>query len=151
MSRLTESLPFLLVLTLASVPSAALNVDVELHGHYDLAAYETWAWGPGIPAAGQVVEEIIRETLEAQMAKEGLTIVETEPDCWLSSIVIRDNMVPAGVLKVNITDGESEQLAWQGILYGALKTGDEAKIRKIFQRAVRKMFKKFPIAIESQR
>ena len=150
MIRLSGFLPLVVVMALWSLPAGALNVDVELHGHYDLASYETWAWRVGIPAGGQLVEQIIRESLEAQMAEEGLTLVEGEADCYLSTIVITDNKFPAGVLKVNITDGESEQLAWQGILYGVLNTGKEAKIRKTFERAVRTMFKKFPYAIRYQ-
>lgn len=138
--------PLLLILALVGLPAAALDVDVELHGRYDLAAFETWAWRPGVAAKSRLVEEIIRETVEAQMVAEGLELVEGEADCYLATFVTRDTKYPAGVLKVDIIDAESAQLAWRGLAYGVVSTGKEQKIRKKFEKAIRRMFGEFPVA-----
>jgi len=140
-------LVILIVIGLAIGQAArALFVDVEFFGGVDIAAFETYAWREGNRAANFEVEAAIRAAVEERLDALGYRRLESgaQADAFVVTRVLKDIDFPAGVLKVEVTSGATEELVWQGMATGVVAAEKPAKIAKILRRSIRKMFKQFP-------
>ena len=154
----------LLALTCATVAAAGVKVDYDAGA--DFSKYRTYAWKPGAPALIPEIEQMIVDTVDEELAADGLTRVEGEADLYVSTYAIGEEMAKlgvsaellgagfvllkpdvrmnkAGTLLVRLADGESGEPVWHGWgskTFGENPSGVEQKVGKV----VRKMFREYP-------
>jgi hypothetical protein len=154
----------LLVLLTALPASAGVKVDFDAAA--DFSKYRTYSWKPGAPALNPEIEQKIIDTVDEELAADGLTRVEGQADLYVSTYAIREDMSDlsvsaeylgggfvllkpdtrlskAGTLLVRLVDAESEKPVWHG---WATKTFGENPRRVIGKvgKVVRKMFSDYP-------
>jgi len=84
MTRASRAATCALVL-LAAGAVLAMDVTHEYSTKADFSGFKTYAWMEGTPASDPFTEKRIREAVDAQLRKRGLTPAETEPDIWVVS------------------------------------------------------------------
>jgi hypothetical protein len=70
------SLLVLLGLVLWGPTAGAAEVKVDYDSHADFSQYKTWSWRRGTAAPNPVSDKLLREGIEARLAKRGLARVE---------------------------------------------------------------------------
>jgi hypothetical protein len=157
--------------------AAAMKVKAEKDPKADLARYQTYRWrapgspGSGSPAADPSVDQKIRATADAELAKKGLRQLpegEEPHDLWLSySVAWSANFVNEGVvydvgdwvavgtdeyrsldqamLVLELVDASTDKAVWLGWATQKATTpqGQEA-LRRVADDAVIKILKKYP-------
>ncbi len=91
----------------------------------------------------QEVERAARETIEKEMSAKGYTRVDGEADCQVAIHAKKDEWFGGGLFKIEVLDGKTGKVVWRGKAEGAV-TVRASKRKKLAQRTVKKMFKKFP-------
>ncbi|HKO61233.1 MAG TPA: DUF4136 domain-containing protein [Pyrinomonadaceae bacterium] len=152
----------------------AQKVQVNQNKNVDLSTYKTYKWVGGVPARNPLVNEQIITTIERTLAAKGLTKVDSDADLhvlfwaasemdlhvshkdwgqapWTTGMKISQSWpVTRGTLQVNILEGKSRTIVWEGTATDTLNhsaSGDmfrDAKnVQKMVNRSLEKMFKKF--------
>jgi hypothetical protein len=167
-----RKLLLIVLLFFAAVPVMAQKVKVESDKKVDLSKFKTYAWTKGTPAKNPFINQMIIDFLEQQLAKEGLTKVESDADLsilfWATSGVdlhvsyadwgwspaggrnvgIPINQawnVPTGSLEVDIFERASLSLLWRGTATDTLKhepTNNLQKDAKDVEKVIKKSIEK---------
>ncbi|MBV8812694.1 MAG: DUF4136 domain-containing protein [Acidobacteriaceae bacterium] len=172
--------------TLLGLPSAAVAQKVETdyaHGT-DFSKYKTYNWTKLQDSSdtNQLVDQRITAALEEELAKEGLTKNENNPDVLVGyqtaitqqvqlhtfstqmgpswgygprwgygwgggfssgTSTTTTSTIPRGTLTVSMFDPQQKQLVFRGVAQDTL-TGKPEKDTKKIQKAVVKIFEKYP-------
>jgi hypothetical protein len=152
---------------LACLPAAAARVEFRFDAEADFSSYATYAWLTGKPAARQSAQNVIVETLDAELSREGLRRVAHEADLYVAVWVIPGKHslkeladpvaweywtgvrstdaleVGAGTLIIDLIDGETDQLVWRSLSAGSVK-GSVQRIRRRLPKTVAGMFENYP-------
>lgn len=163
-------LPIVLLFVVA-VSASAQKVKVESAKQVDLSKFKTYTWTKGTPAKNEIVNKMIVDLVEQQLAKKGLTKVESNADLsilfWATSgvdlhisyadwgwspggrnIGIPINQawnVPTGSLEIDIFERESHSLLWRGTATDTLKhapTNNPEKDAKDVEKVIKKSIEK---------
>ena len=130
--------------------------------------YHTFAWGEGTPAQDPITAQKIAAGIEAQLTAKGLTKVDADPDLIVTYHVATDKQkslnwnnfggwgrfgggmgsaqvdtVVIGQLKVYLGDYKEKKFIWSGTASDSV-SGDPQKLSKKLDKALTKMFEKFP-------
>lgn len=160
----------LALLAIVRLPASA-GVHVDYDKALDFSQYRTYSWGEGTEAEPEFVERRIEAAIDRELASLGLQKVEGPADLqvvthasveiekrididsfpywerwhrgsrWASSVVYVQD-VEVGTLIIDLIAGDSGELAWRAIASGAV--GNPEKNEKRINKAVKKMFKRFP-------
>jgi hypothetical protein len=158
-------LGLILVLMAANVFGQKVTTD-SVPGK-DWSKYHTYAWGEGTPAQDPLVAQKIVAGIDAQLAAKGLKKVDSDPDLLVFYHASTDQQkslnwsgaggfgrfggmgsaqvdtVITGQLKVDIADYAAKQFLWRGTATDTV-TNDPQKNAKKIDKALTKMFQKFP-------
>jgi Domain of unknown function (DUF4136) len=160
------------LLFVAAVPVMAQKVKVDSAKTVDLSKFKTYSWAKGTPAKNPMVNQLIIDFVEQQLAKKGLTKVESNADLsilfWATSgfdlhvsyadwgwspaggrnVGIPINQawnVPEGSLEIDVFERESHNLLWRATATDTLKhapTSDVAKDAKDAEKQIKKAIEK---------
>jgi hypothetical protein len=166
-TRLAGSIVFFLV---ALAPVLA-GVKVAREEATDFAAFHTYAWGAGTPAARPEIQDAIVAAVERELQAKGLRRVEEDADLLVSTVafarmdvvtsggyvhldtimvgVITHNTAldAAGHLMVDLLDPATNKPVWRAIAEETIREQDvanTAKIKKKVDKIVAKMFAQYP-------
>jgi hypothetical protein len=162
----------LLALTLggASLAVQAKDVKVDWDHHADFSGFKTYAWEPGTPAQNPLWDQRITRAIDEQLEAKGLQKVspDANPDLvviyhaavghetqfnttnmggwgyWgtgMSTTTV--NKIPTGELIVDIGNAKTKTMIWIGTATDTLSDNPDKNQKKV-EKAVDKMFKKFP-------
>jgi hypothetical protein len=149
----------------------AQKVSVDYDHNANFETYKTYAWiKSSQPAKNPLMAQRIVEDIDAELAKKGLQKVEqsNDPDMvvfyqaevttqysldtygmggwrWgMGGMAQTDiNKIPVGGLAVTMGDAKKKAVIWRSTATGEVSDNPE-KVSKSIQKAVEKMFKKFP-------
>lgn len=100
MKRAIISLVFLLF----ALPAFGQKVDVKLDKTVDFSQYKTYTWVEGMPAKNPIVNQLIIDSIEQQLAARGLTKAEAGGDIQLLYVAAIDlDLQLAGIRWSNTT------------------------------------------------
>ena len=162
---------FGLALFLAMAASAlAQQVQTDFDKHANFAQYKTYSWKK-VKVNDQLWEPRIKEAVDSQLAAKGWRRVDDDGDVSLTAIgttrlertldtfyngfggwrwrgfggtaTTTEHDYKEGTLVVDIFDTKTKQLIWRGNAEDML-SGSADKNEKKLNKAVEKMFKKFP-------
>jgi hypothetical protein len=148
------------------LPATLAGVQVKSDGTEDFASFRTYAWKTGTPARNPNMEDLIVETVEAQLEAKGLARVGDEPDLYVATYVLPDEVsvdelrnsgldfwsgvvsvspsdVGAGTLVVDLIERESDRVVWRGVASETIK-GTFKKMERKVASAIVKMFRRYP-------
>lgn len=167
-----KRLLLIVLLFVAAIPVAAQKVKVESDKKVDLSKFKTYTWAKGTPAKNPIVNQMIIDLVEQQLAKKGLTKVESNAELsilfWATSgfdlhvsyadwgwspvgdrnIGIPINQawnVPEGSLEIDVFERESHSLLWRATATDTLKhapTNDVVKDAKDLEKQIKKAVEK---------
>lgn len=163
----------LIVMCLMSMTALAQSVYVDYNHSLDFSQFHTYAWGQqpnpnqiNNPFLAQEAQSQINAQLQGkglQMVQEsqdpdlivvasGATKTQTSYNMWgtggwrwgggMGSITPDTSLV--GTLVVDLYDTKGKQLAWRGTAQGTLNEGNSQKNRQLVDKAVNKLFQKYP-------
>lgn len=154
----------LLALSCATVAAAGVKVDFDAAA--DFSKYRTYAWKQGAPALNPEIEQKILDSVDQELAADGLTRVEGEADLYVSTYAIGEEMGKlgvsaellgggfvllkpdvrmnkAGTLLVRLVDGETGAPVWHG--WASKTFGDNPRrVTEKVGKFVSKMFRDYP-------
>jgi hypothetical protein len=132
--------------------------------------YHTFAWTEGTPAQDPITAQRIVAGIEAQLTAKGLKKVDADPDLVVTYHVATDQQkslnwnnfggwgrfgggmgsaqvetVVVGQLKVYLGDAKTKKFIWSGTATDSVSS-DTQKLAKKLDKALTKMFQKFPPA-----
>jgi hypothetical protein len=87
---MNELIIFLLIV-ISAVAANAQKVKVGADPNVDLAKYKTYSWDKGVPASNPIINQMIIEAVNHEMAAKGLTRVSTKPDITIIVIAASDS------------------------------------------------------------
>lgn len=154
-------------LVMTTTAAYAQKVSVDSDPAAPFATYKTYAWVEGTPAPDPINEERIHSEVDAQLAARGLAmntsapglIVATHvttkehqelvvngfgPGPWWGGATAQVETRTEGTLVVDLYDAKTKKMIWQGIA-SATASDKPSKNAKEINKALDKMFKKFPI------
>lgn len=167
-----KRLLLMVMFCVAAMPASAQKVKVESGNNVDLSKFKTYTWAKGTPAKNPIVNQLIIDLVEQQLAKKGLTKVEANAELsilfWATSGVdlhvsyadwgwspaggrnvgIPINQawnVPTGSLEVDIFERESHNLLWRATATDTLKhapTNNVEKDAKDVEKVIKKAIEK---------
>jgi len=164
-SRLVFGLTLLLVATNAF----GQKVTTDSVPNTNWSNYHTYSWGEGTPAEDPILAQRIVSGIDAQLSAKGLKKVDADPDLIVIYHAATDKQkslnwssmggwgrfggmgsaqvdtVVNGQLKVDIADYKAKQFLWRGTATDTL-SNDPQKNNKKIDKALTKMFQKFPPA-----
>ena len=136
----------------------------------DWSSYKTYSWGEGTPPQDPILAQKIVDGIDAQLAAKGLKKVESDPDLVVTYHVATDveksvnwnnfggwgrfgggmgsaqvEKVTVGQLKVYLGDAKAKKFVWSGTASDSVSS-DTQKTGKKLDKALAKMFQKFPPA-----
>jgi hypothetical protein len=156
---------------LAPFPALAQNVTVDWDRNvHNFSSFKTYAWKkPVRSTTNPLMDERIVTAINNQMTAKGLQQIESNPDVFVtygagvrpekSAIVmgtgrfrmgggmgtINQNISNEGTLVVDISDAGTGKLLWRGAAADTISEKPDKNAKKI-EKAVEKMFKKYPPA-----
>jgi len=160
------------VVLAACLSASAQKVRVGADPGVDLTKYKTYAWDKGTAGVNAVVNQIIINAVDAQMAAKGVSKVETDADLTLSAFVWTESdmqvsnpswapqlnplatgvavpsqswVVTRGTLVVNMSDTKTKNEVWRGTASDTMKhgpTGDKVKDAKTAEKPIKKAVEK---------
>jgi len=146
------------------------DVKADWDKSANFTGYRTYAWATGTPAKNPLMGQRIVDGIDKQLAAKGYQQVESNanPDLivlyhaststqtqintmgtggwgwsWGGTSTTTVNEIPTGQLSVDIGDAKTKKLLWLGSASDTLSDKPEKNEKKI-QKALDKMFKKFP-------
>ena len=157
-----------LSLLLFAVNAFGQKVTTDSAPNVDWSKYHTYAWGEGTPAQDPIMAQRIVAGIDAQLSAKGLKKVEADPDLLVIYHVATDQQksvnwqnyggwgrfgggmgsahvdtVIVGQLKVDLADFKAKQFLWRGTATDSVSS-DPQKTAKKLDKALTKMFEKFP-------
>ena len=156
-----------LSLLLMAANAFGQKVTTDSAPNVDWSKYHTYSWGEGTPAQDPLTAQRIVAGIDAQLAAKGLKKVDADPDLIVMYHAATDqqkslnwsNMggwgrfggmgsaevdtVITGQLKVDLADAKAKQFLWRGTATDTV-SGDPQKNAKKIDKALTKMFQKFP-------
>jgi len=130
--------------------------------------FHTFAWGEGTPAQDPIIAQKITDGIEAQLTAKELKKVDSNPDLVVTYHVATDEekslnwnnfggwgrfgggmgsaqveKVVVGQLKVYLGDYKAKKFVWSGTASDSVSS-DSQKLGKKLDKALTKMFEKFP-------
>ncbi|MGC2401106.1 MAG: DUF4136 domain-containing protein [Acidobacteriaceae bacterium] len=153
-----------------AAPVLAQQVSVDYLKNVDFSKFHTYAWGEenANQIRNSILAQVAKTNIESAMQSKGFTQVKrTEhPDLLLLAsggsrqqtsystfgtgprfgggmATITPQQSTEGTLIVSLYDAGAKQLVWRGIAQGTLSNNGD-KNQKLVQKAVDKMFKKYP-------
>jgi hypothetical protein len=156
-----------LSLLLLATTAFGQKVTTDSAPNVDWSKYHTYSWTEGTPAQDPLVAQRIVAGIDAQLAAKGLKKVDSDPDLVVLYHTSTDqqkslnwsNMggfgrfggmgsaqvdtVITGQLKVDIADFKAKQFLWRGTATDTVSS-DPQKLAKKIDKALTKMFQKFP-------
>jgi Domain of unknown function (DUF4136) len=143
------------------------KVNVKLDKTIDFSKYKTYTWAVGIPAKNPIVNQLITQSIEQQLAAKGLTRAETGGDIQVMFAAATDldiqvtgltwsnasnpngsfatigppMNVRKGVLVVDIMDKKTERYIWRAIAKETLSHAPSGDMDRDAQR-VEKLVKR---------
>lgn len=166
-TRVSAIITLMLILT---APLLAQQVSVDYLKSVDFSKFHSYAWGEenANQIRNSILAQVAKTQIEAAMQSKGFTQVKrTEnPDLILLAsggsrqqtsysafgtgsrfggglATITPQQSTAGTLIVSLYDAKAKQLVWRGIAQGTLSNSGD-KNQKLVQKAVEKIFKKYP-------
>jgi hypothetical protein len=160
---------FLLGLILLATNAFGQKVTTDSVPGTDWSKFHTYSWGEGTPAQNPIVDQRIVAGIDAQLSAKGLKKVDADPDLVVVYHAATDEQkslnwssmggwgrfggmgsaqvdtVITGQLKVFIADSKAQKFLWNGIATDTV-SGDPQKNAKKIDKALTKMFQKFPPA-----
>jgi hypothetical protein len=146
MRRRAEWILFLAALCLATAAAAApstIEVAARFYGSADFSRYRSYAWREGTPAPNNEAEGLIREGVQSQLERKGYHRNQQRADLHVATHAVRNAYFSVGVLRVNVFDGGSGRLVWEGVATGLASEKKKTNIKTI-KKAIKKLFKSFP-------
>lgn len=161
-----------LVMVAGALSVSAQKVTVGAHPAADLTKYKTYSWSKGTTGANPVVQQIIVNAVDQQLAAKGLKKVEADPDLLLSAFVWTESElyqtneswapvfnslstgvvagpqswpVTKGTLVVEISDAKNNDGLWRGTATDTMKhgpSGDKLKDAKTAEKPIKKAVEK---------
>jgi hypothetical protein len=166
-NRVSALIAFMLLM---AAPVLAQQVSVDYLKSVDFSQFHTYAWGEENPnqIRNSILAQVAKTQIESAMQSKGFTQVKrTEnPDLLLVAsggarqqtsysafgtgprfgggmATITPQQSTAGTLIVSLYKPAEKQLVWRGIARGTLSNNGD-KNQKLVEKAVDKMFKKYP-------
>jgi hypothetical protein len=160
-------LTFLLVALLLPAPAIAAQVSVDFDETVDFTRFETYAMREGTPARRPEVQTRIEGFIARELDRRGLRRAGESPDLIVRTYALVDKLtleqlsdettwqfytglkdmdaysVKAGTLVVDVMDAGDDEVLWRGLI-AAPVSGSVASVERKLDKAVRKMFKRFP-------
>jgi hypothetical protein len=152
------------------VSASAQNVKVDYDRSLSFEGFKSYAWTIGTPVKSSLWDQRIIDGVDKELAAKGFRKVEanSDPDLlvlyhaaigqqaelnttsmggwglrWGGMATTTIDRIPVGQLTVDIGDAKTKKLAWIGTSNDTL-SDDPDKNQKKLQKALDKMFKKFP-------
>ena len=140
------------------------RVQVDWDRKADFGEYQTYAWEKGTDAPAKISHQRLVKAIEDQLGVRGIFKDEQEPDLfviyhvagkdefqlagggrrdWSDSGAIEVQSFTQGTLVVDLVDAKENRLIWRGVASDTVSR-EPRKNATIIQRAVRKLFEKFP-------
>jgi hypothetical protein len=143
-----------LVFLLFAQPAWGQKVDVKFDKSVDFSKYKTYTWAKGMPARNPIVNQMIIDSIEQQLAARGLTKTEADGELQVIFVAAMDldlqiqgltwsnvsnpmgsltNVGPPmnvrkGMLVVDLMDKKAERYIWRGTAKETLTQGPTADI-----------------------
>jgi len=160
---------FVLGLLLLATTAFGQKVTTDAVPGVDWSKYHTYSWGQGTPVQNPIMDQRIVAGIDAQLSAKGLKKVDADPDLVVVYHAASDqqkslnwsNMggwgrfggmgsaqvdtVITGQLKIFIADPKAQKFLWNGTASDTV-SGDPQKNAKKIDKALTKMFQKFPPA-----
>jgi uncharacterized protein DUF4136 len=139
----------LLIILIGAAAIQAQKVNVASDPAANLAKYKTYGWVEGVSTSNPIINQMIIETIDQQMAAKGLKRVSTDPEITLAVIVaITSDLhisnpdfgrsaasatatgmpttqtraaISKGTLVVDIADAKTKSTVWRGSATQTLK------------------------------
>lgn len=170
LSRIVFSLSFLLVLPVTAISQ---KVTVDWDKSTNFAGFKTYTWGNNTHVKNQLMDQRIIDGIEARLAARGLQKVDrsSNPDLVVRYHAATDTQtqlntidsggwgpgwgwgggmatttvdkVLVGQLIVDIGDVKDKKFIWRGKASGTVSDNPQ-KVEKTLDKALNKMFEKFP-------
>lgn len=161
-----------LVILTAALSANAQKVTVGVHPAADMTKYKTYSWSKGLTGTNVIVQQIIVNAVDQQMAAKGLKKVESDPDLLLSAFVWTESElyqtneswapvfnslstgvytgtqawpVTKGTLVVEISNAKNNDGLWRGTATDTMKhgpSGDKMKDAKTAEKPIKKAVEK---------
>lgn len=157
-----------LVLMLVSVSAFGQKVSTDSVPGVNWSSFKTYSWGEGTPAQDPITAQRIVADIDSQLSAKGLKKVDQDPDLVVTYHVSTDQQksvnwsnfggwgrfgggmgsaqvetLVVGQLKVYLGDYKEKKFIWSGTA-GESVSSDSAKNGKKIDKAITKMFEKFP-------
>src|SRR5262245_3089199 len=174
-ARMKRSAAAVIGVTLLTAVVYAQKVVVDSDPKAPFAAYKTYAWVDGTAAPNPLNEQRLHAAIEAKLAQRGLTWGRSNPDLAVVTHVTtreRQELVVSGfgygwwggggygsawtesyvdgTLVVDVYDARTKKMVWRGVA-SATASSKPTKNASKMQKAVDKMFAKFPVGAASPR
>jgi hypothetical protein len=131
------------------------SVGVEYDKRDDFSKYETYAWRQGTPTLDPLMQQQIQSAVERELESKGLTQRVDVNELGYSGFLWRLRgdryppttqiyYIPTGTLRVDVLDSVSRRPVWRSLTIEYLRDSSEKNAKRI-DKAVRKIFKKFPL------
>jgi hypothetical protein len=157
-----------LVLLMVSVSAFGQKVSTDSVPGVNFSSYHTYSWGEGTPAEDPITAQRIVSDIDSQLSAKGFKKVDADPDLVVTYHVATDKQksvnwnnfggwgrfgggmgsaqvetVVVGQLKVYLGDYKQKKFIWSGTA-GDSVSSDSSKNGKKIDKAIVKMFEKFP-------
>ena len=157
-----------LMLSGASAPALAQQVNADWDKSVTFADFKTYAWTQGTipPGANPLMVQRVQSAIEAELSAIGLIKVDQDPDVLVAahgatkenvslqswgyahwrygaSGQIDVNRVLVGMLVVDVIDARAKKLVWRATASDTVSDNPQKNEKKI-HKAVEKMFEKYP-------
>ena len=154
-----------LAFLVTGVAAHAQRVNVDSDPSAPFATYKTYAWTVGTPSPNPLSDDRIRSTVDAQLARRGLTQVMDAPNVFVATHVLTEqrhdvvadgfgswgrdgttinvDVYTTGALIVDLYDGGTRKLVWRGAATGTVSDTASKSTPKI-EKALARMFQKYP-------
>jgi hypothetical protein len=173
-----KSIILLLLLIVGCSVASAQKIQVGADPGVDVSKFKTYAWEGKNISANPFVGQAIISAVDRELAKKGLTKVESNPELTVVAVAATDtdltmnypswtpglNSIATGVvvgttawpvtkgtLVIDLVEPKTKNSVWRGQATDTLKQGpsgnavkDAKSVQKTIDKAVEKMFKKFP-------
>jgi hypothetical protein len=170
--RHSISISFLLATVLARV--AVAGVSVEYASQVDFSQFRSYSWSEGVGIRDRSLDESLRRAVDRELLAKGLKKIDEEGDLLvrtrvrlqeeqrrevdiLGERVVWEEGVPAagsggermvevdmGLIAVEMLDGHSKLVVWQGVLGAEASAEPGRPSEKRIDKLIRKMFRKYP-------
>jgi Domain of unknown function (DUF4136) len=157
-----------LALLLLATSAFGQKVTTDSVPGVNWSSFHTYSWGEGTPAQDPIMAQRIVSGIDAQLAAKGLKKVDSDPDLIVTYHAATDQQkslnwnnfggwgrfgggmgsaqvdtMVIGQLKVYIGDYKQKKFIWSGTAQDSVN-GDPQKNAKKLDKALTKMFQKFP-------